>query len=186
MWSKLQDSGEGIAIDLVGTPSEPLIIVYLGGTNPDQWGSVNLAGLEITVDSATNQPKLENIDSFVFQQPKSEHLAAIDWAVAKATNAKVMLVGYSQGGMDAQNIAESGRYDVSTVVTFGSPIVAPASTEYESIHFWDPRDNIARLTFMHNTLGLFSPYLSDYRSVEENNQLFRTEADGRSELHLVR
>ena len=56
-----------------------------------------------------------------------------------------MLVGFSQGGMDAQNIAASGRYDVTSVVTFGS-IVQPASMDYYTINLWDTRDNIAKLT----------------------------------------
>ena len=42
-----------------------------------------------------------------------------------------MLVGYSQGGIDAQNIAALGRseFNVTDVVTFGSPTVAGAHPE---------------------------------------------------------
>jgi len=39
---------------------------------------------------------------------------------------------------------------------FGSPIVQPASTDYYTLHLWDPRDNVAQLT--HN---LYDDYYVD-------------------------
>jgi pimeloyl-ACP methyl ester carboxylesterase len=34
-----------------------------------------------------------------------------------------MLVGLSQGGMDAQNLASAGENNVSTLMTYGTPII---------------------------------------------------------------
>ena len=161
---------EGVSTELVGTPNDPMIIVYLGGTDDKHFGQVDLAGLTIG-DSGTNQPIGENVTSYVFRQPKPEHIKAIDEAVAKAPNAKVMLVGYSQGGMDAQNIAASGKYNVTSVVTYGSPIVQPASKSYTSIHLWDTRDNIARLTFLGN-----AEYERYYHDVNQNGQLYQSQS----------
>jgi len=56
----------------------------------------------------------------------TDALRAIDGALADCPQARaseVMLVGLSQGGMDAQNIAALHRYRVAALVTFGSPIV---------------------------------------------------------------
>ncbi|MDN4521278.1 hypothetical protein QYF68_26150 [Mycolicibacterium austroafricanum] len=47
----------------------------------------------------------------------------LDLAVNENPDAEIMLVGFSGGGMDAQNIAASGRYNVTTMVTYGSPVI---------------------------------------------------------------
>jgi hypothetical protein len=44
-------------------------------------------------------------------------------------DAEVMIVGYSQGGMTAQSIADSGRFNVKEVMTIGSPEI-PAFNGY--------------------------------------------------------
>ncbi|QZT58407.1 MULTISPECIES: Ig-like domain-containing protein [Mycolicibacterium] len=127
-------STEGVHIETVldDEGDEARVIVYLGGTTDDWFG--------------TNQPRIDNLPAFVTRTVKEEQLDLIDAALARVPGAKVMLVGYSQGGMDAQNIAALGRYDVTSVVTFGSPIVQAGSAEYTTIHLWDPRDNVAQLT----------------------------------------
>lgn len=127
-------TAEGVAIQFLEGPyigSSPALIVYIGGTQD--------------CATCTNQSELENSASYT-RQVKKEQTAIIDAALAKAPGASIMLVGFSQGGMDAQNIAASGRYDVTSVVTFGSPIVQPASMDYYTINLWDTRDNIAKLT----------------------------------------
>lgn len=50
------------------------------------------------------------------------------------TDTDIMLVGYSQGGMDAQNIAASGRYHVTTLLTYGSPLVQSDIPGVEAVH----------------------------------------------------
>jgi pimeloyl-ACP methyl ester carboxylesterase len=41
--------------------------------------------------------------------------------------AEVMLVGYSQGGMLAESISESGKFNVKEVITIGGPAIVPAN-----------------------------------------------------------
>lgn len=63
--------------------------------------------------------------------------ASIDAALAgcpDGRNTEVMLVGFSQGGMDAQNIAASGRYHVTTMVTYGAPITHADVPGVEAVH----------------------------------------------------
>lgn len=146
---KTKDTSEGIYIETTRTNAGTELIVYIGGTDADKRGAIRHFGGSLDLDSGTNQPMLENIDSFIYRNTKPEQLAIIDQYVSQNPGSKILLVGYSQGGMDAQNIAASGRYaGVSTVITFGSPIVRPENSKYNTIHLWDPRDNIARLTFL--------------------------------------
>ncbi len=49
-------------------------------------------------------------------------------------NTDVMLVGLSQGGMDAQNIAASGKYNVTNLVTFGSPTIQADNPNIQTVH----------------------------------------------------
>jgi len=63
-------------------------------------------------------------------------------------NQPIMLVGYSQGGMDAQNLAEylhGQGYNVQAVVAFGSPEVRTPSSGYQTIFIKDIRDPVASL-----------------------------------------
>jgi hypothetical protein len=57
----------------------------------------------------------------------------------------VMLVGYSQGGMDAQNIASDGRYHVTDLVTYGSPLTHPDNPNINTIHLRADGDNVPDL-----------------------------------------
>jgi hypothetical protein len=65
--------------------------------------------------------------------------------VGAEENASVILMGYSQGGMHAMNLANSGslpeKYSVELVVTAGSPVEreeAPAETSFLHLaHTWD-------------------------------------------------
>ena len=43
---------------------------------------------------------------------------------------EMMLVGYSQGGMDAQNLAALRKYNVTSLVTYGSPLTQADQTEH--------------------------------------------------------
>lgn len=43
--------------------------------------------------------------------------------------AEIMMVGYSQGGIDAQTIAATGLFNVTDVVTFGAPRLAGVAPE---------------------------------------------------------
>lgn len=45
-----------------------------------------------------------------------------------------MLVGLSQGGMDAQNIANSGKFNVTNLVTYGSPVNLADDPKINTVH----------------------------------------------------
>jgi len=57
----------------------------------------------------------------------------------------VMLVGYSQGGMDAQNLAHSGQYHVTDVVTYGAPLTYADNPNINTIHLRADGDSVPDL-----------------------------------------
>jgi pimeloyl-ACP methyl ester carboxylesterase len=57
----------------------------------------------------------------------------------------VMLVGYSQGGMDAQNIAHDGRYHVTDLVTYGSPLTYSDNSHINTVHLRADGDSVPDL-----------------------------------------
>jgi pimeloyl-ACP methyl ester carboxylesterase len=69
-----------------------------------------------------------------------------------------MLVGFSQGGMDAQNLAteldvndgwnESMRSKVTTVITFGSPTIASKPSNVAELHVQDTGDHVPGLVLI--------------------------------------
>lgn len=89
-------------------------IVYIGGTTspdplkPETWGAF-----------FDHQSWGANIDA-ISGKPDEAQLKALQRLIPKG--AEVMLVGYSQGGIDAQNIAASGALNVQQIVTYGSPV----------------------------------------------------------------
>lgn len=125
---------DGIYIEKIQTKrvgGEVRYIVYIGGTTSDLVGDNQSA--------ITNLPAYSGI-------VKQHQLDAIQQALGGATDAKIMLVGYSQGGLDAQNIASTGRFNVTTVVTYGSPIITSPPEGYRIIHleaYSDPIPGIA-------------------------------------------
>ncbi len=115
------------------------LIVYLGGTQPHDLLSI-----------VTNLPAYSGVI-------KPAQVARIAAAIAASGNPliPVMLVGFSQGGMDAQNIAASGLLvaNIKAVVTFGSPIVqfAPGLMKtYDIVHLEDNGDPIPDLDLLYN------------------------------------
>lgn len=79
---------------------------------------VYITGTEMSLDGQSWPANLDAIDG----QPDSKMVKALQNLI-KPPDAEVMLVGYSQGGMDAQNIAhQKNLFNVKQVVTFGSPV----------------------------------------------------------------
>lgn len=112
MWKQLEDTPNGwdpfgpdmsgYRVQKVMVDGEEKYIVYIGGTvlaGSQNWGA-NVTAISGGLDDA--------------QVKALQRLIPAD--------AEVMLVGYSQGGLDAQNIAASGKFDVQQIVTFGSPV----------------------------------------------------------------
>ncbi len=117
------------------------LIVYIGGTT-DEFG----------LDPGDNQGIVENAISRL-GVPKSDQIDAVNDALDKCSAhtacgsiGEIMVVGYSQGGMDAQNLAFWNLFSapVTTVVTFGSPIIT-ADFDSKTIHIQDTLDGIVGL-----------------------------------------
>lgn len=108
------------------------IIVYIGGTeinNADQGFWANLPSYR----GETKDKQIDRISAVVAEN---------------APNVEIMLVGYSQGGLDAQNLAEAESlygWNVTTVVTYGSPITKRPTTKYRVIHLQEVFDPIPDL-----------------------------------------
>ena len=140
------NDNEGLFIQLVkGADQKNRMIVYLGGTTPD-W---------------TNQSIAENVPAYVgfFKPDQIGDIDATLQLCAASTSCgsveEIMLVGYSQGGLDAQNLAfwngwggvtgAENRVPVTTVVTFGSPITASGITPgVSTLHIQDDLDEIVQ------------------------------------------
>lgn len=113
---------DGVRIErVVGPDGETRLIVYLKGQGAVASRSdLRSAGLAMGI---------VGVDASITRQ--------IDEALAKLPDGKkseVMLVGLSQGGMDAQNIASSGYYNVTTLMTYGTPIIQADSPNIATAH----------------------------------------------------
>lgn len=130
------NSHDGIRIqEVVGSDGESRFIVYLNGT---------AASDDMTV--ATNVPAAAGrID----QDP--DIVKRIDEALAAAgykpgpDGPEMMLVGYSQGGMDAQNLAAMHKYNVTNLVTYGSPLTQADQPGITTVHLRAVGDNVPNL-----------------------------------------
>jgi uncharacterized protein YukE len=87
--------------------------------------------------------------------------------------ADVMLVGYSQGGMDAQNIAASHRLNVQQVVTFGSPV--RQDLDVPAIHLQANGDGVPG-----SAAGLPGPYFWSAIASDNDPEVFRGTAENYS------
>lgn len=116
------DTQTGIWIDKVTNGGKISYVVYLGGTqlNPsDQQNIVN------------------NIPSALHVVKSAQLKAIVDAITAPGgdPNAPIMLVGFSQGGLDAQNLAQlEPQLNVKSVVMFAAPLV-----------YWSPSDRFTQI-----------------------------------------
>lgn len=145
-----KNATNGIAIEESVVGNQKLMTVYLGGT------TINWLNF-------TNQSLLKNTPAYL-GRTDSKQTDAIAKALNGDTSVKIMLVGFSQGGMDAQNIAATAsfRNQVTTMVTFASPIVRPPR-DYKDVHYvhiWDHGDFVPHLTFPN--------HLFDYNDAHAN------------------
>lgn len=130
------NGGDGVFVEQVqGTDDVMRAIVYLGGTE-------SLVG--------TNQPFWSNIPDLAGQvkQWQIDEINRKMKALNLPANTPMMLAGYSQGGMDAQLLAQSGKLhgQVAAVVTYGSPIVSNPNAGYQTVHLQDAGDVVPKFT----------------------------------------
>jgi hypothetical protein len=130
-------SGDGVMVQQVYNPKDHTtrFIVYINGTNSNPrmpWWENGPAGLGIT-------------DPHIAEKIKAALEAAGYRAGADGTfknGPEVMLVGYSLGGIDAQEIAASHQFNVTDLVTYGSPLVTGDQRGVNTIHLRDDNDTI--------------------------------------------
>jgi uncharacterized protein YukE len=103
---------------VIGADGVERYVIYIAGTSA----------------SATQTP-LSNVPAISGQLDR-EQVAALTRLIPK--DAEVMIVGYSQGGIDAQNIASSNLLNVQQIVTYGSPVRNDLNTP--SIHLQYSQD----------------------------------------------
>ncbi|MGE2716263.1 WXG100 family type VII secretion target [Mycolicibacterium litorale] len=149
MWDEFRDvphDSSGYRVQkVVGEDGVERYVVYIVGT-----------------DGSVTQTKWENVDA-ISGVTDDEQLDALVRLIPDG--AEVMLVGYSQGGIDAQNIAASGRLNVSQIVTFGSPV--RNDLDVSAVHLQDAFDPVPGS-------GIFNPqlYSGSAQNGNENVEVF--------------
>jgi len=94
--------------EIVGSDGKTRLVVNIGGTQGN-WEGLGGWGENWDLYTRGDSPVVKAIR------------AQLDEQLKDYPGAEVMLVGYSQGGMVAQALAASGDYNVTEVVTVGSP-----------------------------------------------------------------
>jgi hypothetical protein len=132
-------------------------IVYIAGT-----------------DAADGQSKISNIAA-ASGVPDDKQLDALKRLIPNG--AEVMLVGYSQGGMDAQNIAmqNDNGFKVAQVVTFGSP--ARADLDVPAVHLQATNDGVTG-----SASGTPGPYFFNSTGSNENAHIYAATSDVNNQL----
>jgi len=127
---------------MVGADGKTRLIFFIGGTGSEllsqlRNGGVYAGGL------------FEQFYSFIHKISLQYKTTVGPWPFQWNQYPEIMLVGHSQGGMDAQNIAWASALDptvnITTVVTFGAPVIKPDSPFHHSVHIQATEDRIADL-----------------------------------------
>ena len=139
-----------------------LAIVYIPGTQTIEFGEgANPLDMQSNIVAMSGS-----------SQAASERAAviAIQQAGIKATD-EVILVGHSQGGMVAGNLAaNSGNYAVAGLLTFGAPLAQLNLTKFPVMaveHVNDPVPNVS---------GKANPMRSNWVTVQRNSSQKESEA----------
>ncbi len=137
MFTTLHEMGkshDGVYIQqIVGSDGETRFVVYLNGTDTAE---VRTAGRNAPVAMAIHDETYEDITKKI-----DAALGAAGYKPGK-DGPEMMLVGYSQGGMDAQNIAAAGKYHVTDLVTYGSPLTHADQSGINTVHLRATGDNV--------------------------------------------
>ncbi|MGV8908705.1 MAG: hypothetical protein ACOH1Y_06965 [Propionicimonas sp.] len=109
---------DGIRIQQVlGDDGVTRYVVYINGTDSSADKSLNSWG--------------EAYFSWKGQEGHTDdYLSMLLAKRIKPANAEIMVVGYSQGGMHAEMLARSGRYNITDVVTLDSPTIPQTNNLY--------------------------------------------------------
>jgi YVTN family beta-propeller protein/VCBS repeat-containing protein len=110
----LKQEPNGIGIDITtDTSGKKRVVAFINGTGSQWWSQARNA---VAIAGIPDPNYVVNVAKI-----QAASLAAMSW---NNLFPEVMLVGYSQGGMDVQNIAAYNPtgLNITTVVTFASPI----------------------------------------------------------------
>jgi pimeloyl-ACP methyl ester carboxylesterase len=127
-------SADGVLVQkVVDANGNERLVVYLNGT-----------------DASDRMTVAENLDAALNPKVDQEIRDRIDKALResgydpndKSKQPPIMLVGYSQGGMDAERIAAMHQYNVTTLVTYGAPLVVADQPGITTVHLRAVGDNI--------------------------------------------
>ncbi|RDH76832.1 hypothetical protein DVS77_18465 [Mycolicibacterium moriokaense] len=122
---------DGMRIEkVIGPDGETRLIVYLKGTGASDRNFFQ--------DLYHDGELIAGIDD---DEIRSKIDAALD-ETPHGRSTDVMLVGFSQGGLAAQQIAASGDYNVTNVVTYGSPVITPDQQGIDAVHMHASGDNV--------------------------------------------
>lgn len=124
-YTKTQTDGSHVnyAIEKIVSDGEVRLIVYAGGTVPTEVFENQGLMANLPVWGGTVDEDLTDLINRVLDDPD------VPFGV------EIMAVGFSQGGMEVQNLAATKPYNVTTVVSFASPISQlPNEGEYHTVH----------------------------------------------------
>ena len=132
--STAKENGSGVRVqEVVGADGVTRFIVYLDGT---------LGGKDMPL--LGNGPAAAgHVDQDISNRINAALTAA--GYTPGPNGPEMMLVGYSQGGMDAQNIAASHMYNVQNLVTYGSPLTQADQPGIATVHLRADGDNVPNL-----------------------------------------
>lgn len=114
------------------------------GTAPDTY-LILLSGMQPRLGGSTNLPDAL-IALFNVQALDSYRLAIMDAVQDLPRGSTLILVGHSQGGMEAQNVVHNltdrWSFKVPQVITFGAPVSTSKHGETQYLHLRERRDPI--------------------------------------------
>ncbi|MGV0715838.1 WXG100 family type VII secretion target [Mycolicibacterium sp. XJ662] len=152
MWDEIQDipkESSGYRVQkVIGADKVERYIVYIAGT-----------------DAAKGQTLGSNAPA-IYGELDQAQFDALKRLIPEG--ADVMLVGYSQGGIDAQNIAARDYFNVEQIVTYGSPIRNDLNVD--AIHLQYSEDLVPHLSLANP--GLYSAAAQDGN---ENVEVFSSQ-----------
>ncbi|WP_166654968.1 beta-propeller fold lactonase family protein [Mycobacterium sp. BK086] len=126
LYDRLRDktgtAPNSIWIDKIDASDGIRYVIYFGGTIP-----TSLDPRQATL--ANNLPSYNG----VVKPNQWNVIARALTAAGGDPTAPVMLVGYSQGGLDAQNVAQKLGLNVTAVVLYAAPLISGPPTEYPQI-----------------------------------------------------
>ena len=127
------DDSDGVRIQgVMGADNHLRYVVYLSGTVPSRLDDRGIA---------------ENIAALGVNTSTYDHLVQKMISQIQPPDSKIMIVGYSQGGIHAQLLAGSGKFNVTDVMTYGSPNLGSVDShsDYNIVRIQDVDDNIPKL-----------------------------------------